>query len=137
MVFYIFFWFSNDQILIEKIYILDLYNIIQYYTHTHTHVYILIYSILPWFFRVSTLGILHASRLLVPFACDNTIVKQPFMGYVVLHHLAVFGIEVGLLNYSFKFTRMNFHQIQAIKNCVIWYQNMRLTVTNIVDFCPL
>jgi hypothetical protein len=28
MVYYIFFWFSNELILIEKIYILDLYNII-------------------------------------------------------------------------------------------------------------
>ena len=33
IVFYIFFWFSNDLILIGKLYILDLYNIIYYYTY--------------------------------------------------------------------------------------------------------
>jgi hypothetical protein len=44
MAFYIFFWFSNDLILIGKIYILDLYNIIYI---------LLIFSILPWFIRAS------------------------------------------------------------------------------------
>ena len=33
IVFYIFFWFSNDLILTGKLYILDLYNIIYYYTY--------------------------------------------------------------------------------------------------------